>query len=234
MSIRKTLLTAAVAAFAFAALPALASADIEMDLPENDHFTVSGGETTLTTPASEVKCSSVTGTGEFTNSQTGTLSLLFHGCKASGTNCTSAGQSAGTIATTPGTTFHLVTATDSEKNTKDGILITPPTDGETTEGEIHHFASFKCAFGLVSIEVWGNGIIGEITSPTNEARNSFSMNFETVGGTQKFETTDETGNEDFDLVAYINDPEHTDPQTAGQDGAGSITFTEGEGTLTAK
>ena len=43
----KTLLTAALAAFAFAAMPSLAAATPTMDLPPNPHFTVAGAASSL-------------------------------------------------------------------------------------------------------------------------------------------------------------------------------------------
>lgn len=216
MSIKKTLLAAALAAFAFTALPAVASAyEVDYEAP---HFTVSGGHTELTTPSTVVTCTSVTGTGEFANSTSGTVKLTFHGCKASGTNCKSAGQANGTITTT--TLGFDIGTTPSPA--KPEIVMTPNAG---------HFATFTCAFGLVKVVVSGNGVVGAITSPgVNEESSEMTLNFETEGGKQVLNEADlGEGAETFELEASVNGGE---AEPAGQDGEGIATFSEGNGILT--
>ena len=78
----KTMLAAAIAALALAAVPAFASAAVEIDYPgTNGHFTVSGGAAKLTSDSDSITCTSVTGTGTFENKTTGHIELTFHGCK---------------------------------------------------------------------------------------------------------------------------------------------------------
>lgn len=239
MKIRKTMLAAVLAMLAFVALPAVASAEIEADYNE-PHFTLSGPGVTLTTEGVEASCSSVTGTGELTGYQTGTLELVNHGCKASGTSCASPGASAGTIVISE-LIFHLVTATDVDgETTRDGVLITPPAEAEETAGIGREFVSYTCAFGLVHMEAYGNGLVGEITSPeTNKASTTISITLqsdpESEAPTQTFETIGEAEEEDFDVVMYVNDTEHSNPETAAIDGSSTSTFSNGgEATITAK
>ena len=224
---KSLLMVAAIAALALAALPAVASA-YSVDTPENSEFTVSGEETKLTTPEQTVTCASVEGEGEYTSSTTGTVQLLFKGCKAASTNCTSSGQSGGNIETTP-LTFHIGTAYETNPTTPSGpaIVITPH------EG---HFATFSCVFGLVEIEVRGKegaeGIVGTITAPgVGEASNTSTLTFETDENNEQVHMDADIGNgiETFTLVAYVNGT----PEPAGQDGTGTTSFVnEGEGTLT--
>jgi len=163
MSKRKTLLAVLAAAFAFAALPAVASADPEAHYTDFGHFEVHGGEAELVSEGGlKVTCSSVTGTGEFhtkSTGQTGEGYFLFHGCEETvfGTHCESAGQPNGTIETEE-STFHLVTLTPGTHTA--GVLITP-------NEESGKFATFTCPVVGVHITVEGNGILGHITAPYN-------------------------------------------------------------------
>lgn len=226
MSIKKTLLAAALAAFAFTALPAVASA-VEVDLPENPEFTVEGGETRLVTPESEVKCTSVeeAGTNKFESSSGGTVKLKFNGCKAFSTNCKSAGAANGVIETTA-LPFDIVTLTTQPSGVRHILILITSNS--------NHFATFTCAFGLAKIEVTGNGVLGEITNPgVEELSNSMTLNFETdENDEQVFNEAMFTGGENktYGLEASTNGGE---PEPAGQDGVGTASFVEGgEGQIT--
>lgn len=244
MSIKKTMLAAAMAAFAFAALPAFAAAQPVLDIPEggSGQFSLSGGASELLTESSKVECTGVTGEGEFEGnpSTTGTIEFSFTGCKSSGTSCGTEKYSTGEIETTP-LTFHLVTATDNEDVTGqtqngpvDAVLITPnEPDPETTTG---HFATFRCAFGLVKVEVDGTGVIGAITDPaTNGKSNTFEVEFggDTEATTQTYEHIEvngQTSEHTYDLEAKVGSGAF---KTALQVGSGKGTFAGGsKNTLT--
>lgn len=230
---KKTTLAAFAAALAFAALPALAAANPEMDYPGDGHFTVSSGEgeeyhgpTVLsTTDGTTVTCAEVTGTGQFTSKTTGNIQFTFHGCHSPdffNVKCTSSGQESGTIVT-DALTFHLRTITGDETP---AVLITPNNPGEDHVG---HFASFNCSF-LASVTVTGTGVIGEITDDYNKEQSTFEINFEsTEHGHQAHTTVDHDEETDWDLHTSINGGEAS---TSAQDGEGTLHFTEGKGELT--
>jgi hypothetical protein len=239
MSIRKTMLAAALAAFAFAALPAIASAQPAVEGTE-PHFTLSGGTTVLTAVdgSSSVHCTGVTGTGEFEGTSpwtTGEVKFAFTGCTSSGTKCGTASAGTGEITVGP-LPFHLVTATDVTGGVADGILIAPEGVALGTTG---NFTSFKCAFGLVTVQVRGTGVIGEIENfaeitktKQNEIKIDFGVHVKENGeDTQTYETVHLPGLEDvkFDLESKVGGGEW---KTAVQKGTGSIAFTnEAENTL---
>lgn len=214
MDIRRTLLAAALAAFAFTAMPAMASA-YEVDY-ENPEFTLEAGEIKLTAGGSTVSCNSAAGTGEFENGKTALFEGLIFGCKSAGTNCTSAGQSSGTVALTP-LSRHI-----GSSSGKPVAVIT------ANEG---HIATFTCAFGLVKVEISGNGLIGEITGPgINEPSNGIEGKFETIEGKQALTEADlGEGSETFGLEITIGAGE---PEPVGIDCVGHGTFIEGEGQIT--
>jgi len=214
MTIRKTLLAAALAAFAFAALPGMAGAEVTgahvefWETPER-HFTIDqdeGVKPVLSTAELEVSCTSYSGTGSFENSTTGTLQITFHGCKSfSIFNCTTPGQTTGTIVTTE-LPFH-VEPVEGEP----GLLISP------NEG---HLATFAC-FGIKTV-VEGNGVIGTITEPGwTERTEEATLLFSQTGGAQNHPTTD-TSEESFDLVANRGGIK----ETAALSGASTLTFSE--------
>lgn len=216
MSMKKSLLAmAAVAALAFAALPAIASAD-SID-HESNNFTLSGGNTALRTAKNEVSCTSVNGSGAFEagSNTTGTLEFTFHGCKAFGglVNCQSAEQPTGTITTTS-LPFHIRRVTTASGHSA-AVLITPNAG---------HFATFKCG-GLATIVVGGNGVIGQITSPGyNVPAASLTVNFGESGGQQEFRTV--VGEEtEYGLTASSNGGT---PEAARQVGSGTVTPEKGQ------
>ena len=241
--IKRMMLAAIAAAFAFAALPALASAGYTMDLPANPAFTVAGGHAELIGTGEEeetapITCEKSSGSGEFTNikeemSQTGTLHLSFENCveKLTGFDfpCTTPGSSEGTITTTP-LSFHLVTV-DHEEGNKHGILVkgdpehTHPEDGEPV------FAEFECF--IVQVVVGGNGIVGTVTEPdTNEASNSMTISFQKNESDPHHQTHQKIvgDNTVYNLKSSINGGK---TKTASETAEGKASFVNGgEGTLT--
>lgn len=216
---QKLLLAVGMAALALTAVPGIAAANPHLDYTE-PHFTVSGDGGVLRGGAN-VTCTSMSGTGEFENGKTGTIQFTFHGCKSSGTNCTTTGQSTGTITTTT-LPFHLVTV-EHETGTTPAVLITPNNG---------HYATFKCAFGLVTAVVSGNGVIGKLTAPGfNEESNTFTVDFNAVEGTTTQEFTTIVGSEtEYSLESSINGGA---PSKASEEAEGTGIFTDdGVGILT--
>jgi hypothetical protein len=225
--IKKTMLAACLAALAFAALPALASAT-ETSNPggpyikdgtttiKNTPFTVAGGEGELNTVGGNfVNCESVTGSGEFTDSETGTISFAFHGCRTIfGITCTTPGDPSGTITAGP-FTFHMKTV-DHEGAHSPGVLITPKAGEE--------YAEFNCSFAG-NIKVKGNGIIGTITSPAeNTPSNTATIKFQQSSAghqTHKTITNDSTS---YHLNSSFNEGAF---EESGETATGTITFAEG-------
>src|SRR6476659_6092888 len=157
MAKKTKLLTLAVVSAAMLAVPALASAQTaHIDVAES--FTISGGKSTLNeTGGLTISGTSISGSGKFTNTTTGTLQLTTHGVTESifGTKCGSTAQghteSSGTVTSTE-LTFHLIMLATN----KPGILLTP----NATTGVFKHF---KC-LGIEKT-LTGNGLILTITSP---------------------------------------------------------------------
>jgi len=209
--IKRTMLAGLIAAFAFAAMPALASAAPHI---EGEHsFEVSGENATLgTTYEGEqlgVKCTSVSGSGTI-NGRTGTAHLIFHGCRdeSFGFTCQSAEQSSGTITTTG--TAHL-----GKIGPQPAILI-KPTSGS--------FVQFSCF--IISINVTGNGIVGTLSPGFNEPTTEATASFEEEGGSQKHTEIEEveTGGEGpYGLEASVNG-EPAEP--AYEVATGTLTFEE--------
>lgn len=166
---KKMMLLALAAVSALLVVPAGASA-LPAHLSANPgNFTVHGGASALSRAAGGgTHSATVTGTGSFQNTTTGTVKLTFHGSTNSLLgSCTTSGQPSGTIATTT-LPFHLVML-----GSQPGILITPAAGS-------NHFASFNC--GFVGINVRGDGILGTITSPgCGQASNKATINFSSNG-----------------------------------------------------
>jgi hypothetical protein len=171
MSKKLTLLAAAIAVVAFAAIPAIASAaptlDFSPTVPTEAKpvkATGTGGKATLNTVGgSTVTCTSSDETVEWTTDTTGHLEVSFTGCSSSGFSCKSSGSAAGTI-TTNKSLFHLVYINPPSSHTV-GILLTPPASGV--------FAEFECT-ALVHVKVTGNGIVGHLDSPACGATSASS------------------------------------------------------------
>ena len=217
---KKTMLfAAALAVLAFAALPAIASAMPKLDYTGGE-FNVSGGAAKLTGPGG-VRCSSVTGSGKFTTSETGSVKFIFHGCEEEvfSSDCTTPGSPTGTITTTT-LQFHLKTTTG---NKTAAILVTP--NSEVTS---EHFASFECLGGFIGVVVKGNGIIGELTSPGyGTPSNTFAVSFKSTSPGSTTQTPETVDGEEtkYHLRASINGGEF---EAAAEDAEGTGTFLNGE------
>src|SRR6476659_975763 len=153
---KSLLLALAAVSAAILAVPALASAQTaHIDVTEN--FTIAGGKSTLNeTGGLTISGTSISGSGNFTNTTSGTATLTLHGVTESifGTKCGTTpahAENSGTVTTTE-LTFHLIMLGTN----KPGILLTP---NATT----NVFAHFKC-LGIEKT-VTGKGIIGTITAP---------------------------------------------------------------------
>ena len=185
--------------------------------PQIAEFTISGKEKRNSrAKAAEVDCESVGGSGEFENTQSGDRSNCgFEGCELLATPCY--------VIETTILPVHVATVIDPP-NSRPGTLVTP--NGA-------HFLTITCFFGLVEIEVGGNGAAGEITSPgVGESSNSRTFDFETEGGSQTITEARMGGGElkTFELEVSVNGNE---PEPAGLDIVGSNSFVEGgRGTLT--
>lgn len=181
-------------------VPAAASAAPEIEsksLNESKSvsFTTSGGHSEIrgnTEPT--VTCTSNQGSAKLTSKTTGEIELTFKGCTTLvftlPVECHSVGQASGVI--TIGTsTFHTVYVTDS--STTAGLLLTPPTGG--------HFTTITCS-GLSTIELEGNGVIGDLASPKCGASSTTgSLKFTATGSVQTYKSPSATAvNGVFNLV----------------------------------
>jgi subtilisin family serine protease len=122
-------------------------------------FSVVGEENATLRGPTQISCSTsggvpaLGGDGQFEDAASGTVTLRLRGCKASGTKCTSAGEEPGTIEA-ENLRFRLTYLAGG----KMGIVFFP-------NAESGQFATVKCAFGLITIVVSGNGVLGEIADP---------------------------------------------------------------------
>ena len=219
MSKKMMLLAAgALTALAFAALPAIASAGEWESDPAGSTFTASSvGKTFLTTTGENtVECASSTGHGQYNagSSTTGTIDLLFTGCKSAGTACTTSGLTSGTITAAGNFTNGYL---GSSPGTPLGVKIEGPNHGKLAE--------FKCAFGFVTVRVEGS-VIGELEgAECGEENTTFSIEFaSTEPGHQKWMQFTESG-EATDLKSIQN---NGTPETASQDGTGELHFTKSQ------
>ncbi|MGN6258082.1 MAG: hypothetical protein ACTHN3_10090 [Solirubrobacterales bacterium] len=153
----------AVAALAFAAMPAIASAAPTVDFSKPTPLPFTGKSTVSFLRSSgfaqTVECTSDHVKGEWTTGTTGHIHLLFTGCKntSTGIACNTTGLASGEI-TVRSSLFHLVYIKGFTKTV--GALVTPPVEGEKTLP----FAEFSCG-SLFKVVVTGNGIIGHVTKP---------------------------------------------------------------------
>jgi hypothetical protein len=160
MSKKTMVLALAVVSAALFALPAVASAQ-SWHLSATTSFSVTGaGLNWSTTDGTTFACTSTTGSGTFSTTTEGSLSLIFHGCTLTGlgVSCTTPGQSAGTI-----TVSHKFDGIMFATN-KPALLLTPTGSTEVTPGKTLT-TEYTC-FG-VSTKVYGNGTIGTIHVPAN-------------------------------------------------------------------
>lgn len=144
----------AAATVALFALPAVASAT-PAHINATSTFTLKGGTKMASlTGGSTFHCGSVAGSGAFTSTTGGNITLTFGGTCGTTVfgfpvHCNSAGSSGGHIITTT-LPFDLVMLAPG----KPGILVT---------GNNNHVASYTCAG--INQNLGGNGILATITSP---------------------------------------------------------------------
>jgi len=211
---------AVLVALALAALPSAASAGEPRIDPASGkfpiNFTMSGGHAEFRASGEPaITCTSSTGSGQFTTSTTFTVHILWHGCSTSffgfPVACNSAGQPSGTT-TAHIPVAHLVYVTDAK--TTPGVLMTPPTSGV--------FTTLICG-GFASIEVKGNGVVGEITAPKcGSTSKTATVSFAATGASQNLKRVTATGTE-YSLLAAT---EGGSSVAAAEVGEGTITFAE--------
>jgi hypothetical protein len=215
MSKKMMLLATALAALAFAALPAVASAGTpETHCPggvASCNITITGGKAELSKTSTSLKviCSSSSGSGVM-GTKGGSIALTFHGCGDNlfGLPCTSSGSSSGTIKTTT-LPYDNIYTTDNKSTP--GVLITPAAGSS-------HFASFSCAAGLNVVS--GNGVIGSLSTPgCGGSAASLTLGFtQSSNGHQTHKQVTGTGTI-FDLTS--------ESSTAAQVGSGTVSVVGG-------
>jgi len=175
------LAVSAVAALAFAALPALAAAVPITDTSTGKtvNYTGTSGTTVLRSSFGNVHCTDDTNQGTFQNgSSSGTVEITFTGCTGPfGEECENQGVGTGKITTGTSPT-DLVYIKGFVKTV--GVLVTPPSGGV--------YATFTChSFIPLTVKVEGNGIIGHMSSPKcGETKGTFTISFTASGTTQTY------------------------------------------------
>jgi hypothetical protein len=137
------------------------------------------GEPTIT-------CEGGDGQGKRISSTTSEGSLMMTGCHTTvfgfTINCTSEEKPKGQILI-QSSVQHLVYL--DENHTKIGALATPPASGV--------FTKFTCA-GITTIEVKGNGVLGEVTAPKcGQTSKEGTVVARATGSTQEYRQIEETG-----------------------------------------
>jgi hypothetical protein len=225
MNRRKYFLGIALGMLALGAVASQAVASTPEVDPLSGKFPVAGtgtsGKSVLSTASgTRIECTSGKGSGQATSKTTGEGSYTLSGCTTIilgfPVSCTSAGQPSGTIATGLSVS-HLVYLDAAHK--KPGVLATPPTGGV--------FAKFTCA--MVTVEVKGNGVLGETTAPLcgQTSKTGTLVAQTSAAGTQKYRQVEETGTQ-YDMTVSMNGGAF---ETAGTDWTVNGTAAE-EGTLT--
>jgi hypothetical protein len=181
----------AVLGFALLALIATAAPSALAVTPEVDGGGTnvsahSAGSTMTMNGEPTITCATGFGSGKRISSTTGEGELLMTGCHTFvfgfKVNCTSEGKPGGQIVVQNSVT-HLVYL--DENHTKVGALATPPASGV--------FTKFTCA-GISTIEVKGNGVLGEVTSPKcGQTSTSATVVARATGSTQEYRQIEETG-----------------------------------------
>jgi len=157
---------------------------------------LAGASTMAMTGEPTVTCESSDAKGTRISSTTSEGILLMTGCHTTvfgfTVNCTSEGRVKGEILI-QASVQHLVYL--DENHTKVGALATPPASGV--------FTKFVCA-GISSIEVKGNGVLGEVTAPKcGEASKGATVVATATGSTQTYRQVEETGTF-YELKAATN------------------------------
>ena len=221
MTKKMTLLALVVACTAMFALPSVASAGTwKLEKAVNQNFTISGGVGVLKSerPAGNpaepltVECTSTTGTGKYTTETTGSISLVFKGCKGSlgglKVNCTTHSEAAGTIVASG----HIENVHLAKNRTTPGVTITGP--GGSTGATL---STFTC-FGLTTVvhgSINGHLESGCDTTARTTANLEFASNPATEGEPKWRYVTEDT----------TKAPDELDVTTAGVTRRGAIDAT---------
>jgi len=154
-------------------------------------ITLSVGETTVKCTQDFEKEEFASGSGEFSDMNTGEAQLTLINCREAAFNsyCTTSGESAGTI-----------------KTESLPVEVTPLSDSNPglslSENESSGLvAKFKCLGGFVTLEVSG-GVLGEITSPGVFESSWLQSEMNVVEGQQEYTETE--GSETVELQGTIN------------------------------
>jgi len=220
---KKTIIALAVSA-AMLALPAVASAGTWHAEPSTaatpfTATTTGHGNLLLVTANRTTSCTAGTGTGSINvGGTTGTVSLSASGCTSLGTSCTTPGQAAGVIVTSPNLVTHNVLLEAEPK--LPGIKVTGV--GATTQ-----LAHYTCGFGLVTVNITGT-LVGAVEQACGTKGKVFSGLLEAPGGVQKWTQETTTGTK-TDLTVTVNGT----PETGGASGTGTLNLSGGvERTIT--
>jgi hypothetical protein len=157
---------------------------------------LAGASAMVMTGEPTITCESSDAEGTRISSTTSQGVLLMTGCHTTvfglTVSCTSGETPKGQIFIQSSVT-HLVYL--DENHTKVGALATPPASGV--------FTKFVCA-GISSIEVKGNGVLGEVTAPKcGETSKKATVVATTTGSTQTYRQVEETGTF-YELKAATN------------------------------
>jgi hypothetical protein len=219
---KKTMVLAmATACAALFALPAAASAQTaHLSVTTSFSVTGVGGKLTSTEGPGPVSCSSTTGSGTFSTTTSGSVSLLFHNCTFAGFPCTSTGHSSGTI--TASHSFNLIMVSAGTSTGKAGILLTPTGSIVLTSSPANISkkltTEYTCSvLGLSQvIKVYSNGVIGTIEETCGTSSTTFRLVFESSSpGHQKHLTWTGTT---YDMISDIT----SSHPTASLDGTATM------------
>jgi hypothetical protein len=205
----------ALASLAMTAVPSAALGagwdfDIDVGMLPLKIKKISGGETKFTGVGggTTVICQNTAGTGEYTTFTEGKVEFTYTGCKKDAQECHSKGAAKEEVTTTT-MVFHniMIDSTVQVANGKPGILIT---------GNNNHFATIECGFN--TIEVIGNGVIAEQTSPicqTGTFTTQAIFNFSSSSTGQQTYKQVETAGTVFDLTMrlFANETASIDAKT---------------------
>ena len=184
-----------------------ASTGLTLEAPEGGFpasFSLAGEQTVRLRGTTPVNCATESGVkalggeGQFEDATSGTATLTLHNCKESGfgSKCTTSGQATGTIVT-EALPFSLVYLSDG----RPGALFLPNPESETV-------ATAKCLSGYVSIEIAGNGVLGQITDPPlGEASPTLTIDLnapEVGGGKYAQEYTETEADSEYGLQESLN------------------------------
>jgi hypothetical protein len=201
MSKKMMVLALATVCAALFALPAAASAQTA-HFSATTSFSVTGNGGSVTSTAGfNFICTSETGSGAFSTTTGGNVSLLFHGCTTAGFPCTTPGQSSGTIAVSYSFDWIMVSAGPSTG--KAGILLTPTGSSVLTSSpeNISKKLVTEYSCGFQSVKVYGNGLIGTIEEACSTSSTTFRLSFESsTAGHQKDLTWTGTA---YDMISNI-------------------------------